>query len=168
MRDDTQLSLQNFRRNIARSYLKILSFSEPKASRRLKRLSKLATSEIRLFPISKLLEKTEDGKQRMCAVFKKKFSEQHRRCNGGLHMEKCFEQWHSKKLVLYHGWWTYCSLFQPCKNAYSWVVPQFLEGYAWLCVAYSYPLGKNVSIFVLPWVCNVFTSRMTFGHCILL
>ena len=69
---ETLLSLLNFKSAITTSYLKISSPSDPKAAGRPKKLSANVATETRLYPTGHVLERTNRGKQRKCAVCKKK------------------------------------------------------------------------------------------------
>ena len=70
---ETPLSLLNFKSFVAKTFLKIPSQSDPKATGRRKKLSASVLATTRLSPAGHVLERTDGGKQRKCAVCKKKF-----------------------------------------------------------------------------------------------
>jgi len=90
------MTLLSFMCYVTKSFLKLLSASDPKSSGRPKILSFNVLTATRLYPTAHVLERTEGGKQRKCAAGKKKVSKPYRKCGIGLHMGKCHDNWHSQ------------------------------------------------------------------------
>ena len=95
MSTDSPLPLLQFKSFVAKHCLKLRSESDPKSAGRPKKRSANVVAATRLSPVGHVLERTDGGKQRKCAVCKKKVSKQCRRCDVGLHMGECFDSWHS-------------------------------------------------------------------------
>ena len=91
----TQTSLLDFKRSIARYYLHKTSPSKPKQPGRVKKMTGKVLPDIRFDGRGHRLERTEGGKQRKCAQCKRKVSKQCVKCNVGLHMGDCENQWHT-------------------------------------------------------------------------
>lgn len=79
----------DFKRAIARYYLRLSSYSDPKNAGR---PSKGVVRSYRGGP-GHIIERTDGGKQRRCAVCKKNSRKQCRLCNVGIHVP-CFEAFH--------------------------------------------------------------------------
>ena len=93
-----QISLLDYRRTVARAYLTLSSdLSDPKQQGR-KALPKSSLTrvpvDIRLSG-NHVIERTEMGRQRKCAICKANARKECKKCNVGLHME-CFIKWHKK------------------------------------------------------------------------
>lgn len=92
------MPLLQFRRYICRVYLNVNSIlSNPKKAGRPsfnKLASKRVLENIRRDGNGHIIERTENGKQRKCAVCKSNARKQCRKCNVGLHLD-CMELWHS-------------------------------------------------------------------------
>lgn len=90
------IPLLEFRRSVARAYLQTASLSNPKSAGRphLRKLAKNRVHEfVRKDPIGHFLERTDEGKQRKCAICKTNVRKQCAKCNVGLHVE-CMIEWH--------------------------------------------------------------------------
>lgn len=91
----TPVPLLVFRRMIAKAYLQISSLLDPKnAGRPSKQLSiKCVFKDIRMGSVGHYLQRTENGKQRKCAICKINVRKECGKCNVGLHVE-CMQKWH--------------------------------------------------------------------------
>lgn len=92
------IPLLDFRRIISRAYLALSSeLSDPKKAGRksFTKSSKKRVSEDIRTSGNHHLERTEEGKQRKCAVCKTNVRRQCHQCDVGLHVE-CFSTWHKK------------------------------------------------------------------------
>ena len=91
-----KMSLLDFRRIIVRAYMHVSSLSDPKNAGR-PSLSKPSIrrvpDDIRKSNSGHILQRTENGKQRKCALCKTNVRKQCSKCNVGLHVE-CFSNWH--------------------------------------------------------------------------
>lgn len=94
-----KITLLEFRRSIARTYLSLASLSDPRNSGRPalpKPSKKRVLSTVRFDPIGHFIERTSDGKQRKCGVCKSNVRKQCAKCNVGLHVD-CIQEWHRKQ-----------------------------------------------------------------------
>lgn len=91
----TPVPLLVFRRMIAKAYLQISSLSDPKNAGRPSKqlLTKRVPEDIRTDSVGYYLQRTENGKQRKCAICKTNVRKECGKCNVGLHVE-CMQKWH--------------------------------------------------------------------------
>ena len=85
-----KITLLEFRRSIARTYLSLASLSDPRNSGRPalpKPSKKRVLSTVRFDPIGHFVERTSDGKQRKCGVSMSNVRKQCVMCNVGLHVD---------------------------------------------------------------------------------
>ena len=93
---NVKMPFLEFWRKVVKFYMQISSLSDPKNSSRpsLSKQSKLRVSdEIRRSDSGHVLQRTDEGKQRKCAVCKVNVRKQCSKCNVGLHVN-CFPEWH--------------------------------------------------------------------------
>lgn len=83
----------DFKRIIAKHYLNLDSLSNPKNMGRPSNTIRRSITANKTGP-GHIIERTDDGKQRRCAVCKKNARKQCRRCNVGIHVH-CFEKYHT-------------------------------------------------------------------------
>ncbi|KAF6215702.1 hypothetical protein GE061_000033 [Apolygus lucorum] len=94
--NDDKMPLLEFRRRITRSYLSLPSISNPKLSGRpslAKALDKRIPRDVEKNQNDHYVERTEEGKQRKCAVCKKNARKQCSKCDVGIHIH-CMAIWH--------------------------------------------------------------------------